>query len=129
MALNFSQDKIDSLASGGKLVAENGGRIHQLSSMNRAAKELPKIDAPETKTEIADVLDAITKSMAEAQASSAETNQAYAAAFILVLEQNKDLLTAVKAALADKPKQKEQWSFSFQRDRNDRIISSIAKQL
>ena len=104
------------LAKEGKLFDADGkkmGAFHP-SLLPRKIEVIP----PPPKSDIAQALELVAKAMGDMQQSTSTTKEVQADAIISALQQNKDVLAAVRDALAVTPVEREleQWDVVFRRD-------------
>ena len=113
------------LAKASKLFDDEGNKINMFHSSLRAPKSEV---AP--KSDIAQALELVAKAMSDIQQSTITTKEAQADAIIAALQQNQDVLAAVRDALAVTPVERnlEEWVFSFKKNK-DGITGATAKQV
>ena len=113
------------LAKASKLFDDEGNKINMFHSSLRAPK--PEVTP---KSDIAQALELVAKAMSDIQQSTITTKEVQADAIISALQQNKDVLAAVRDALAVTPVERnlEEWVFSFKKNK-DGITGATAKQV
>ena len=113
------------IAKAGKLFDDEGNKINMFHSSLRA----PKSEVT-PKSDIAQALELVAKSMSDIQQSAIMTKEVQADAIISALQQNKDVLAVVRDALAVTPVEHkmEEWDFLFTRSPDGKISSAKAIQ-
>ena len=98
------------IAKKGELFDAEGNKINVFHPSLRAPK--PEVVPVPQKSDIAQALELVAKAMTDIQSS---TKEAHADAIVAALQQNQDVLAAVRDALAVTPVERklEEWKFSF----------------
>ena len=101
------------LAKKGELFDAAGNKINMFHQSLRAPKPVP----PPPKSDIAQALEFVAKAMKDMQQSAETTKEVQADAIVASLQQNGDVLAAVKEALAETQpeKQMEEFDVVFRR--------------
>ena len=111
------------LAKKGELFDADGKKITIFDPWLRK----PRPEAPPPKSDIAQALELVAKAVTDIQSS---TKEAHANAIVAALQQNQDVLAAVRDALAVTPvaRKMEEWRFVFSRNK-DGISGATATQI
>ena len=114
------------LAQKGELFDAAGNKINMFHQSLRAPKPAP----PPPKSDIAQALELVAKAMKDMQQSAETTKEVQADAIVAALQQNGDVLAAVKEALSVTPTERnlEEWVFAFRKNK-DGSTSATGKQV